>query len=289
MSIQIPQDSNGKLVETRTHDGVERQVIVIGERQPTAFRRGQTGRIVHTAGVSPQGDLWNDGVGFCGLDDDVPFEGLPTYRLDTDAQSSAGATNPGRTAITTGVVAKRRIHDGFRHRWGMEMWFRNTGLNLTSNALLSMSVYNRDGTNATHGRVWLDPNGNNTPLVARILDGAATFALSGTGGATAVYTTAVTSVLQNGAGTHTYDLPSGRLDRAGGWHWVKLIVDFVTGRYVSLQLDGETVTDLSAYTLDVTTSSGFAGMHHSVEFAGLTTTRRYLHVTPPISTIEDLT
>lgn len=287
--IQLPPNSTGSFIDTRTEAGKERQIIGVGEPVRSAPTRATGQRILYVEDFcAVQPGLWNDGVGWAGSDFDITFNGKPTLRIDTGGNSNGGATSPSRTAITSGVVVKRRIHDGYRHRFGMEFWFRMTSLNLTSNTLFSASIYNRDGASAHHGRVWLDPNGNNQPLVARILDGAATNTLSGTNGASAaVYTVASTSVSQNGAGSHTYDVPSGRLDRAGGWHWCKLVVDFTSLKYVSIQLDGETAVDLSAYNLDVTTTSGFAGMHHSFEFSASTSTRRYVNVANVIGTVED--
>lgn len=287
--VQLPPNSTGSIVDTRTVSGRERQVISVGEPVRAAPTRATAGRILYVedfCGIQP--GLWNDGVGWAGTDFDIMLNGRPSLRLDTGGNSNGGPANPNRTAVTSGVVVKRRIHDGYRHRFGMEFWFRFTSLNLTSNALLSASIYNRNGTQAHHGRVWLDPAGNNTPMHARILDGAATNTLSGTNGAgTAVYADVSTSVSQNGAGTHTYDVPSGRLDRAGGWHWCKLVVDFTTLKYVSVQLDGETAVDLSTYNLDVTDTTGFAGMHHSFEFSASTATRRFVNIANIIGTNED--
>lgn len=223
---------------------------------------------------APVTGMWNDGAGSASRDCDVMFAGKPSIRLDTQGVSSGGATNPGRTAITTGVVFKRRVHDGFTGIFGMDGWFRLTSTNNTSNAFLSMSVYNRDGTNAYHSRVWLDPAGNNTPMQARILDGDATAAAAGV----AQYVSVSTSVLQNGGGSHIYEPATGRLDRAGGWHYIKLMTNMVTKKYVSLQLDGQAPVDLSAYSMDVTASTGFAGMHFSFEYAGSTSSRRYANI-----------
>jgi hypothetical protein len=287
--VQLPPNGAGAIVDTRTMGGKERQIIGVGEPLRPAPTRAYTGRVLYVenfAGLQP--GLWNDGVGWAARDTDIMFNGLPTLRLDTGGQTNGGPANPNRTAITTGVVTKRRILDGYRHAFGVEMWFRMSSLNLTSNAMLSLSIYNRNGTSAHHGRVWLDPNGNNTPLVCRILDGAATSAISGTNGAgTAVYTAVATSVNQNGAGTHTYDPGTGRLDRAGGWHWVKLVADFTTLKYVSIQIDGEAAVDLSAYSLDVTDSAGYAGMHHSLEFSASTSSRRFVNIANMIGTVED--
>lgn len=289
MAIQLPPNSTGTVLDTRTYSGADRQIVAVGEPVRSAPTRAVGRRILYVedfCAVMP--GLWNDGVGWAARDTDILFNGKPTLRLDTGGQVNGTQPNPLRTAITSGVVVKRRIHDGYRHRFGVEGWFRMSSLNLTSNTLFSMSIYNRNGTQAHHGRVWLDPNGNNQPLVARILDGAATNAVSGTNSAgAATYTAVSTSVLQNGAGSHTYDVPSGRLDRAGGWHWVKLVVDFATLKYVSVQLDGESVVDLSSYSLDVTDTTGFAGMHHSFEFSASTSTRRFVNVANMIGTVED--
>src|SRR5882762_3658583 len=62
---------------------------------------------------SPALGMWNDGVGGVNRDCDIMFAGLPSLRLDPQGNTSGGITNPGRTAVTTGVVVKRRIHDGF--------------------------------------------------------------------------------------------------------------------------------------------------------------------------------
>jgi hypothetical protein len=291
MAVQLPPNSTGSIVDTRVVDSRERQLLAIAEPLRSAPTRSQTGFPIlyeeNFRGIQP--GFWNDALGSASRDVDVMFGGYPSMRLDTQMQSAGAVTNPGRVARASGVITKRRILDGFRHRFGMECWFRLTSTNLTSSAFLSMSIYNRTGTNAHHARVWLDPNGNNQPMVARILDGAATNALSGVDStATAVYTAVSTSVLQNGGGSHTYSPETGRLDRVGGWHFIKLVVDFVTGKYVSLQLDGEDVVDCSAYDIDVVTSTGFAGMHHSFEFCGSNTLRRYVNVAHVIGTMEDV-
>ena len=250
---------------------------------------GFDGRVIYVEDFrAPNPGVWNDGLGSAYRDCDVMLGGLPTLRLDNQGQTGSGS-NPGRTAVTSGVVVKRRIHDGYRGRFGMEFWFRFTSLFLTAGTtFLSASMYNRDGASAHHARVWLDPNGNNQPMKGRILDGAATAVGSGTNPANAAtYTDVVTSVQQNGAGSHNYDPNSGRGDRAGGWHWCKMVVDFATKKYVSLHLDGEFV-DLSAYLLDITDSAGMAGMHHSFEFFATTGTRpRFLHIGGMVGTLEN--
>lgn len=290
MSVRLPGNGTGTILETRTVGGRDRQGVMVAEPIRPMPTRGTTGRPVYVEDFRQvSAGFWNDGVGYTMLDTDIWFCGLPTLRLDTGGQSAGATSDPGRTANTSGVVAKRRIHDNFAGRWGMEAWFRFTGLNNTSNSRLSMSIYNRDGAQAKHFRVWLDPAGNNTPMHARILDGAATNALSGTSGSgAAVYADVLTSILQNGGGSHTYDPPTGREDLAGGWHWVKMVVDFATGKYIALYLDSMFV-DLSTmtYVWDVTDTTGFAGMHHSFEYHGTTTTPRFVNVANVIGTLED--
>lgn len=287
--IRMPPNGTGTILETRPIGGRARQLVGVAEPIRPAPSKGTGGRVVYVEDFVNDAGLWNDGLGYVMQDCDIMFCGLPTLRIDTGGQSAGATTDPGRTANTSGVVAKRRIHDNFAGRWGLEMWFRFSSLNLTSNAKLSMSIYNRDGAQAKHFRVWLDPNGNNAEMHGRILDGAATATANGanpTTGNVAVYADAITSVLQNGGGSHTYDPPTGRLDRAGGWHWVEMVVDFSTGKYVSLALDSMFV-DLSTYSWDVTDTTGFAGMHHSVEFHGNTTTPRFVNIANVIGTLRD--
>lgn len=257
--------------------------------KPHVYSRYNSGDILFIEDFrTPSIGFWNDALGSATRDTDITLGGLPSLRLDPQGQANAGMTNPGRTAVTAGVVAKRRIHDNFTGNIGMEAWFRFTSKNLTSNTYFSMSIYNRDGTNAYHGRVWLNPNGNNQPMLAQILDGAATAVGGGTNpSAAATYTTVATSVLQNGAGTHTFDPTTGSLDKVGGWHYIKLVVNMAAKRYVSLKLDSQPVVDLSSYQMDTTTSSGFAGMHFSFEMAATTATApRWINVAQVIGTVE---
>jgi hypothetical protein len=46
---------------------------------------------------------------------------------------------------------------------------------------------------------------------------------------------------------------------------------------LSLRLDGGPIVDLSSYALDVTTTSGAAMNHFSVEMMATTSTYRYMH------------
>lgn len=237
--------------------------------------------------------MWNDGQGDAYRDCDIMFAGMPTYRLHTQNTFTSGKVDPGRTAATTGVVFKRRIQDGFTGVFALEMWFRftSTGNNGVHNPLFSLSVYNRTGTDAGdgtsmayHSRLWIDPNGNNQDLVISVLDGAATAAANGAnalvGTAPAVWAQVGTSPMQNGAGTHNFDpsAGSGRLDRAGGWHYAYLASDLKTKKYVSCRIDGQDNIDLSAYSLDATSTTGAAMMHFSVEYTGSTSTDRFMNI-----------
>jgi hypothetical protein len=265
---------------------------------PERIRSGRVVYVEDFEDILPS--IWNDTVGFWELDDDIRCLGKPTLRIDTGGQSAGATNDPGRTANISGPVIKLRVADNFVGRWGMAMWFRFTGLNNTSNAKLSMSMYNRTGIDANggdplagslarHFRVWLDPDGNNNSMHARILDGVASAAANGgtptLASGTAVYADVVTSTNQNGAGSHTYDLATGRGDRVGGLHYVKMVVDFATGHYVSLQLDSQ-IVDISSYQQDITDSAGFGGMHHSIEYHGNTTTRRFVNIGALRGTLE---
>lgn len=303
-AIRLPANGGGTTVETRdAPDGRARQLVSVVDPMRPLGDRAMSGVPVFVDSfddILPR--IWNDGRGFIEIDDDIVAPVGSALRLETNSQNAGATSNPGRTAVTSGVIAKMRIHDNLAGRWGLSMWFRLTGLNNTSNSKLSMSIYNRTGIDTTqtppdipsqearHFRVWLDPNGNNQSMVARILDGAATAAANSgdptSPSGTAVYTAAATSWNQNGGGSHLYDVPSRRLDRVGGWHWVKMVVDFSTGRYVSLQLDSM-IADISEYEQDVTTSTGFAGMHLSTEYHGNTATNRYVHIAGFRATLED--
>jgi hypothetical protein len=179
-------------------------------------------------------------------------------------------------------VVKRRVHDNFTGAFALSMWFRftSTNNNGTNNPLFTISIYNRTGLDTTtdadnntayHGRLWLDQHGNNrTSSHASSMPAPRsrrTLATSSTG-QPAVYAAVDTSYMQNGAGTHNYEpsASSGRLDRAGGWHWAMLAVDLSAKKYIGCCIDGRPFVDLSSYSLDKTTSSGFAGMHFSAEY-----------------------
>lgn len=231
---------------------------------------------------APTPNMWNDGAGSASRDTEIWYDGCPMARLDTQGQSSAGATSPGRTAATSGVVFKRRVHDAFSGVFGMELVFRLTSLNITSNTFPCLSVYNRDGVSAWHGRMWLDPGGNNAVIHGRILDGVATPAANGGSpltGTNTVWADRLATLQQYAAGSHLYDVSagSGRMDKSGAVHRAKLVVDLKNKRYVSATLNDWT-TDLSDLQLDQTTSSGAAMMHFSFEFCASTATRRYMHI-----------
>jgi hypothetical protein len=212
--------------------------------------------------------------------------GNPAAYTDTGTAASgaipvaATTSCPGRTASTAGVVAKRRILDPFVGALGFEGWFRMTSTGLTSNTYPVLAIYNRDGTSAFHGRVWLNPITNNGNMQAFILDGNASAASNfgaGPTGSGAVWVSKATSTLQNSAGSHSYMPSTGQFDQSGGWHHVKLIIDTLNKTYLSLRLDGGPIVDLSSYALDVTTTSGAAMNHFSVEMMATTSTYRYMH------------
>src|SRR4051812_26956792 len=136
LDVPMKQDNNGLFIPNSTRSRMEQPLRKLFVE---VFRNHPLG-------------MWNDGVGDAYRDCDVMFSGRPTVRLDTQGQSTAGSTSPGRTAATAGVVFKRRVHDNFTGIFGLECWFRFTGPNNngTTTPQFSMSVYNRTGTDTTN-------------------------------------------------------------------------------------------------------------------------------------------
>jgi hypothetical protein len=219
---------------------------------------------------NPSLGMWNDGTvvannvgsGSVSRDNEVPFGGIPSYRLDCQAATTSNS-DPGTTAATSGIVFKRRLQYVVRGIYSVECWFRLTSNNVTgTNTFFSMSIYNRDGTNAHHGRIWLD---------------------TATGGAYAlkylnssgVWTSAAT--LNINAANHLYDLVNSNVDKAGMWSYWKLRYDFNADKYVDALFNDQYI-DLSGQGGYVSASNGAQAMHFSVEWAQKTATRRYMNV-----------
>lgn len=220
--------------------------------------------------------MWNDGAGSAHRDCEIPFAGLPSIRLNPQG-STTGNSEPGTSPLTTGVVMKRRIHDDYSGKFGVECWFRWTSANNTSNILTSMSLYNRtraDGGHFYMSRLWFDPGGNNSEPWVKVLKADASYELIAT----------VTN--QDGTGSHLYDPTTGQIDKAGGWHYAKLVTDLENKEYVRCQFDDK-IVDLTGVPIYIGNSAGFAGMHFSFEYSQRTSTRRFMNIAQFCGTVED--
>jgi hypothetical protein len=242
-------------------------------RARAAASRDSKGEILFVEDFrTPVMGMWNDGLGSASRDLEVPFAGLPSVRLDPQG-NTVNNTDPGTSPLTNGVVYKRRIHDSYSGIFGAECWFRWTSSSNNLNIFSSLSVYNRDGANFWMSRLWLDPMGNNVDPHARILKSDGT------------YLDVMTVTGQNGTGSHLYDPTSGQLDKAGGWHYAKLVTDLKNKKYIRAQFDSATV-DLTGTDIYTAPSTGFAGMHFSFEYSQKTSTRRFMNIAQFIGTRE---
>lgn len=203
---------------------------------------------------------WNDGIGSASIDWKVPFNGQPGIKLDPQGQVASG-TNPGTSPITTGVVWKRRFQFALAGIYSAECWIRWSSENNGTNTFSVLDHYNRDGTNAWLGRLWLDNTLN--PLSLKIVDSTLSYIQIAT--------------CQIFPATHMYDLNGGRYDKGGQWSFARLIVDFAQRKYVGIQFN-DVYYDLSAYSLVQLASTGAQAMHFGFSYAQKTSTRRYMHV-----------
>lgn len=204
---------------------------------------------------------WNDGLGEAAIDYNILGpDGYPSIRLDPQGNTSAGAT-PGTSPLTTGVVYKVRLQFPLNRVYSNEFWLRWTSQNNGTNTFTVCDHYNRDGTSAWLGRIWLD--NTQDPIVCSYLN---------SGGTYTQFTT-----INSFPATHMYDLPGGSLDEAGQWSFVRVWVDFANKKYVGCQIN-DTYIDLSAQSLFQLASNGARAMHFGVSYAQKTATRRYMHI-----------
>lgn len=236
--------------------------------------KAQDGKHIDVSGLTSPGQMlfcspnpgdvslsgWNDGAGEAAIDYNLLFDGHPTIRLDPQANTSAGTT-PGTSPLTTGVVYKVRLQFPLNRVYSNEFWLRWTSQNNGTNTFTVADHYNRDGTNAWLGRIWLD--NTQDPIVCSYLNSGGTY-------------TQFTTVNSFPA-THMYDLPNGSLDEAGQWSFVRVWVDFANKKYIGCQIN-DTYTDLSAQPLFQLASNGARAMHFGVSYAQKTATRRFMHI-----------
>jgi hypothetical protein len=191
--------------------------------------------------------------------------------------------NPTGSPLTSGVVFKRRLDDQFSGKFGHEVWFRPTSKSAATSAtsVFSVSLYNRDGSSFWAARwmpqlaIGMFPAGgvwNNDNQLHWFVTGTSTagFVWQPLGFAT-----------RTGYSQHSWDPVAGSWDRAGGWNYCKIIANFATQQYVSIQVN-ETV-----YTSGVTGTALYQGvgdtgakmMHFSTELAmAQSATRRFWNV-----------
>lgn len=212
--------------------------------------------------------MYNDASGSAHRDTEIWFDGKPTVRLDPQGIDAGSQTVPGDTPTNSGVIFKRRI--AFRpdeQRLGMDLWFRFTSRNLSGQAFLLIRVYTRDGTNYRAGSLWFDHGGSQAnDLDARLHTAAGVWTSLGT-------------VNQSHVGQHLYS-PGGsssQLDKAGSWHYAKLVVDFKTGRYVYAQLD-DLILPAAERPIFESASTGARATHFSAEFFQTNTSRKFVNI-----------
>lgn len=255
--------------------GVLPQIFQRGSRWLASSRGSNAPEILFLEDFkAPVLGMYNDGVGSAARDCEIMFDGCPSVRLDTQGNSTGAQTDPGSSPLTSGVVFKRRIHDSFSSKFGAECWVRFSSGNNTTNTLTCVSVYNRDGTNAHLGRIWLDTNaGTNNPLSVKYLNSGGT------------YTEILSIADQSHGANHMYDVKNGDYDKSGGWWYVKLVVDLENDEYVSIQV-GDHFVDMAGVAIRQAASTGFKGMHFSVETAHETASRHYVNVAKVVGTRE---
>jgi len=228
-------------------------------------------------GTSPSLGMWNDGTvisnnvgaGSTSRDWEVPFGNLPSIRLDCQGNTTSNS-DPSTTVATAGIVFKRRLANLVRGITSVECFFRFTSNNsVGSNAFFSMSHYNRDGTNAHHGRLWLDTTTAGAYVLKYLSSGGVWTACPTTNG--------VSSTLNLSLATHLYDLPNSNGDKAGGWLWWRLRYDFNNDQYVDATLN-DMYFDLRGLGGFVSASSGAQMLHFSVEYSQKTSTRRFVNI-----------
>ena len=243
----------------------------------------------------PSTGMWNDGkrggVGVAGLsgtatrDNELTIFGMPTCRLDTQG-NSVTANSPGLTGPdNSGIVFKRRIGNqpASGGIYSIEFWVNWTSGNHNANSGFSTCIYNRDGTNITAGRLWLDTTVGgftSNAITIKLLQSNQTWVTLGTS-------------TSSWSGTQ-YDPFLASYDKAGGWHYVKLAVNFTTKTYQRVQFD-ELEFDVSSTSpspqnllISADTSAGKV-MHFSIDAASLNSdsTRRFWNIAQVVGMRED--
>lgn len=197
--------------------------------------------------------------------------------------------SPGTSPNTNGVVWKRRVDDQFSGRFGHSAWLRPTSKSSASanTSVISQSLYNRDGTNFTAARLFWQlvigmnqgAGWNNDNTLLWYLSNAAPVGGLQRWVPFAFSTKAAT-------GQHSWDPVGGTWDRAGVWHYAKIVADFAAAQYVSIQVDETLYTAMAGQPMYVSSASGAKTMHFSVEFGQTTGTRRFWNAAKVTGTVE---
>lgn len=294
--------SNGTLVGTTTQAGAPAiktgGVNYIVLNTPAAAGQwptvsGNSCVLTYTGAVTT-GGAGNWTVTFTGVNL-LALPGAPEVSVTTANQGTAtmAACNPNPNCtgspLTSGVVFKRRVCDQFSGRFGHSFWFRPTGKSAATSftSVFTGSLYNRDGVNLWAARcliqtaVGMNPPGgvwnNDNQILWYITGVSAGFVL--------VPFAFLTRAAFN---QHSWDPVGGTWDRAGGWHYLKLIADFAVTQYVSIQFDEAVYTSMAGQPLyQGIGDTGAKMMHFSVELAmAQSPTRRFWNVAKVTGTQE---
>lgn len=219
--------------------------------------------------TSPGTGMWDDAAGMgssVSRDTEIMFNGYPSVRLDPQGKFASATTTPGGSPLISTPVFKRRLQFPVSGIWGVSMWIRWTSTNNGTNVYTTASLYNRDGTNAYMSRIWIDTTV--TPIVLRYLT---------TQVAAPYYVWTQFATCQSDPITHMYDLPAGKLDKAGQWSYIRLVTNFNTGAYVGCQFN-QTWYDLTGVPYYVFASAGAQALHGSIEYTPKNSTLRYINM-----------
>lgn len=235
----------------------------------------------------------------------VTFDGVGILNIPGTAATScttanigsatfqANNPNPNGTGspVTTGVVFKRRIDDQFSGTFGWSLWLRPTSKSSATSftSVFCVSLYNRDGASAWLSRVMIQTAVGMTIGGIWSNDNQILWTLTGASNTQTGPTWVPFALLTNTAfNQHSWDPVSGSWDTAGGWHYVKIVTDFVTKTYVSVQFDGLIYTSMAGQSMyQIVGDTGAKLMHFSVEHAmAQSATRRFWNIARCVGTIE---
>jgi len=220
--------------------------------------------------------MYNDAAGGAWRDNDVTFMGRPTARLDPMGINDS-ATQSGAPLDTSGVIYKIRLASPQTGAgagvYGFEGWMRFTSNGCDTDIYPSVALYYRDGTNAYHSKVWIDTVTDSASKLVdlKYFNSAGTFTQFG-------------QYLYQVSG-HAYNPFAKLYDKAGGWHYFRLVTDMGTLKYTSFQFN-EVTYDLSANSIRTSASTSQTMLHFSVEMNQHTSSRRWINIADLVGTRE---